>query len=123
MSKSVTINTPKELGKALLDKADEIRIEGDLAKRVRRIITISAIKWWVVFGALSAATTLAMTGVGLPLAVSLAGAAAVFVLGYDATVAAIFIGVAAKGAGSLKGLRKDYREVERGVGYLVLKRR
>ena len=122
MSKSVTVNTAKELGKALLDKADEIRIEGDLAKRVRRIRTISAMKWMVIYSALVAAVVAAITGVGLPAAMLLAGAAVV-VLGYDATVAAIYIGVAAKGAGVLKVLRKDYREVARGVNYLVLKRK
>ena len=122
MFKSVTVNTAGELGEALADKIDEIRIEGDLAKRVRRIRTIGVMKWMVIYSALGAAVVAAISGVGLPAAILLAGAA-VAVLGYDATVVAIYIGVAAKGAGVLKVLRKDYREVARGVDYLVLKRR
>ena len=122
MSKSVTVNTPKELGKALADKADEIRIEGDLALKVRRIRTISARKWMVVYAALAGAVALASTGAGIPAATVVAGMA-IIVLGYDLTTVAIHIGVAAKGAGSLKVLRKHYREVERGETHLVLKRR
>lgn len=122
MSKSVTVNTPKELGEALVDKADEIRIEGELAKRVQRIRATNRFKWVAVYGCLAGAVVAVASGIGIPAATVLAGVALV-ILGYHATFVAISIGVAGKGAEVLKVLRNDYREVERGEAHLVLKRR
>ena len=117
MSKSVTVNTAEELGKALADKADEIRIEGDCALQVRHIRTMSPIRWVAAYSALVLAVGRVL--VGAPPATGVVEA----VLGYDAAVAAISIGVAAKTARVLKVLRKNYIEVARGEAHLVLKRK
>ena len=122
MSKSVTVNTAGELGKALADKADEIRIEGDLAEQVLWIRTLNPIKWKVAYALVAGAIAACIGGVTLPAAIPLTGAALI-ILGYDVVTVAISIGVAAKNPVALEVLRKHYREVERGVGYLVLKRR
>ena len=122
MSKSVTVNTAEELGKALADETDEIRIEGDLVLGVLYIRTLSRPKWIVIYGALASAVVGVISGLGLPAALMLA-ALAVGVLGYQVTVAAVRIGVKAKDPAALNRLRKDYREVARGRGYLVLKRK
>lgn len=121
MSKSVTVNTPEGLGKALVDKTDAIRIEGDLAKRVQHLRAITPIKWVIVFSSLSAAIASALSGVAIFVALPLAGIA-IAVLGYDLTLATVSIGVAAHSPGVLKVLRKGYIEVERGLDYLVLMR-
>ena len=120
MSKSVTVNMAEELGKALADKTDEIRIEGDLAKRVQVIRKLTTTKWIVIYGALASAVVGVISGLGLPAAIILAGLA-VSILGYQVTVAAVCIGVKAKDPAALNRLRKHYREVERGLDYLLLK--
>lgn len=118
MSKSVTVNTAEELGKALADKADEIRIEGDCALQVRHIRTMSPIRWVAAYSALVlAVSSVLVVRPFAPLGIAEA------ILGYDAAVTAISIGVAAKSARVLKVLRKDYIEVARGPDYLVLKRK
>lgn len=122
MSKSVTVNMPEELGQALADKTDEIRIEGDLAKRVQVIRKCGAPQWIAMYGTLAAAIVAFISGSGLPAAIAFAGMA-VAVLGYHATVAAVRIGVKAKDPAVLNRPRKDYREVGRGPDYLVLKRK
>lgn len=122
MSKIVTVNTPEELGQALADKTAEIRVEGDLAKRVQVIRKFSTAKWIVVYGALAGAVVGVISGLGLPAALMAAGIA-VSLLGYQATVAAVRIGVKTKDPAALHRLRKDYREVARGPDYLVLKRK
>ena len=122
MSKIVTVNTPEELGQALADKTAEIRVEGDLAKRVQVIRKLSTTKWIVIYGALAGAVVGVISGLGLPAGIMLTGIA-VSILSYQVTVAAVRIGVKAKDPAALNRLRKDYREVARGVDYLVLKRR
>lgn len=51
MSKSVTVNTPEELGKALADRADEIRIEGSWTKRSRTLMPIKPATWAIIVAA------------------------------------------------------------------------
>ena len=122
MSKIVTVNTPEELGQALADKTAEIRVEGDLAKRVQVIRKLSTTKWIVIYGALAGAVVGVISGLGLPAGIMLTGIA-VSILSYQVTVAAVRIGVKAKDPAALNRLRKNYIEVARGVDYLVLKRR
>lgn len=122
MSKSVTVNTSKELGKALADKADEIRIEGALAETVIAFQRIPQHKWGIAYGCVAGAIAAAAGGVTLPAVIPIA-AFAVIILGYDLVTVAISIGVAAKSPLALNVLQKHYREVERGETHLVLKRR
>ena len=133
MGKRVTVKTPKELGKALKGKADEILIEGDLKKKVIRIT--GKVAWLVAIGAIAAAVAAIIASGGLALVPGAAlatpaiwgsGAAlaapAVGILGFPTTVAAISIAIAAGGVGVLNKLRK-YKVVERGENRLVLRRK
>ena len=122
MSKSVTVNTPKELGKALIEKTDEIRIEGDLAETVIAFQRIPPHKWGIACRCVAGAIAAALGGVTLPAVIPIA-AFAVVTLGHDLVTVAISIGAAAKSPVALEMLRKDYREVGRGPDYLVLKRK
>ena len=135
MGKRVTVKTPKELGKALKGKADEILIEGDLKKKVIRIRVTGKVAWLVAIGAIAAAVAAIIASGGLALvpggalaapAIWGSGAAlaapAVGILGFPTTVVAISIAIAAGGVGALNKLRK-YKVVERGEDQLVLRRK
>ena len=128
MAKSVTVKTPKELGKALKAKADEILIEGDLKKKVIRIRVTGKVAWVVAIGAIAVAVAAIIASGGLALAplaapgVALAAAPAVGILGFPTTAAAISIAITAGSVGALNRLRK-YKVVERGEDRLVLRRK
>lgn len=123
MGKRVTVKTPKELGKALKGKADEILIEGDLKKKVIRIRITGKVAWLVAIGAIAVAVAAIISsgGLALPLGTALA-APAISILGFPGVSAAILIAIAAGGVEALNKLRK-YEEVERGEDWLVLRRK
>ena len=124
MSKSVTVNTPEELGKVLAPNVfvGEIRIEGDLAETVVSLRALSRLRWIGVHASLAGAIAASVSGVGLPAAIVCTAAAAV-ALAPAGVVRTIRIGVAAKNPGALHRLRKDFVTVERGRDYIVLKRK
>ena len=123
MGKRVPVKTPKELGKALKNNADEILIEGDLKKKVIRIRVTGKVAWLVAIGAIAAAVAAIIPSGGLAFAPGAALAApAVGILGFPTTVATISIAIAAGGVGVLNKLRK-YKVVERGENRLVLRRK
>ena len=124
MAKRVQVDNPKELGKALKGKADEIIIiKIDLAKKVLRIKATGKVAWAVAIAAIAAAVAAIIASGGLA---SVPGATlaapAVGILGFPTTVAAISIAIAAGGVGALNKLRK-YKVVERGENRLVLRRK
>lgn len=125
MSKSVTVNTPEELGKVLLFSevfVGEIRIEGDLAETVVSLRDVSPLQWIGVYASFAGAIAAVMSGVLLFAAIP-AATVAIALLGHTDVVKAVRIGVAAKDPGALPRLRKDFVTVERGRDYLVLKRK
>ena len=136
MAKSVTVKTPKELGKALKGKAGEIVIiKIDLAKKVLRIKATGKVAWAVAIAAIAVAVAAIIASGGLALvpgavlvtpAIWGSGAAlatpAVGILGFPTTLAAISIAIAAGGVGALNKSRK-YKVVERGEDRLVLRRK
>ena len=123
MGKRVTVKTPKELGKALKGKADEILIEGDLKKKVFRIRVTGKVAWLVAIGAIAAAVAAIIASGGLAFALGIPLVApAISILGVPTVSAAILIAIAAGGVGALNKLRK-YKEVERGEDWLVLRRK
>ena len=120
MSKSVTVNTAEELGKALADQTDAIRIEGNLAMTVIAYRRIPRYKLVIAHVSLVGAIAAVTSGV-LSLASPALAVPALAILGPVGVAELIRIGVAAKDPAALKGLRKHYREVERSLDYLVLK--
>ena len=123
MGKRVPVKTPKELGKALKNNADEILIEGDLKKKVIRIRITGKVAWLVAIGAIAAAVAAIIASGGLAFALGIPLVApAISILGVPTVSAAILIAIAAGGVGALNKLRK-YKEVERGEDWLVLRRK
>jgi hypothetical protein len=119
-------STPKELGEALRSNESTIEIEGDLVKKVIRIRATGNVAWAVALVALVGAVGLAIAAIPTGGATLVAEAgfvpAAAAVLGGPAAIAAISIAVAAGGVGALTKVRQ-YKEVKRSDGLLVLERR
>ena len=124
------VKTEKELGEALKSGADEIEIEGDLAKKTIRIRATGQVAWAIAVGAIGIAAfaayaTLGTGGTAGPVTAPAAGvtaAAAVGILGIPATTSAIAIAIAAGGVGALTTLRK-YKEISRTANSITLKKR
>lgn len=122
------VSTEKDLGAALKEEQDTIVVEGNLVGVVLRIRATGKIAWAIAIAAIATVAVLVMTsstGVGAPAAAALApvaGGAAVSVLGAGATVSAVLVALAAGGVASLNKLR-NYEEVDRSPGRVVLRRR
>lgn len=105
------VKNEEELAKAINSDADEIEIEGDLAKKTIRIKATGRFAWIVAIGAITVAVVAIMsapaTAGSSSLISAFAAPAAVGILGIGTTVSAIAIAVAAGGVGVLKKLR-DY---------------
>lgn len=125
-----TINNNEDLANAIKNGQDTITVEGDLSKKIIRIKATGKVAWAVAIGAITVAVTAAITvpasgGTSAPIAVTTFVAtapAAVGVLGFSTTVAAISIAVAGGGVAVLNKLRK-YSIVSRKGNQLVLKRK
>ncbi len=120
------VSTEKELGEALKRKENSIEISGDLAKKTIRLRATGNVAWaiavaaigFAVYGVVAApvtsGTSVIVSGFVAP--------AAVAVLGGSVTYTAIAIAIAAGGIGSLISLR-DYKEISRTSGSLILNRK
>lgn len=115
----VFINSASELGKAIESKVSTIIVEGDLAGKIIKIMSVGASKWMIGGGsiviAIVAILAMPMVTLGGPfglvaesLVLSAGGAGAVGILGGAATVAAVSIGVGAKNKNAVNKLRKEY---------------
>jgi hypothetical protein len=120
------VHTAEALGEALKNEEDTIEIEGDLANKTIKIRATGNVAWAIAFAAIAIAVGAAIVAIptgGASSAITFAIApAAVGVLGVPVTTMAISIAIAAGGVGALTRLRK-YKEVRRGDGLLVLRKR
>ncbi|MFJ5503830.1 hypothetical protein ACIPUO_06415 [Pectobacterium carotovorum] len=112
----VIVRTKAELERAQSSKAEIIRIEGDLANKVRKGKTVAKASGVALTAIAAALAATPFTG-GL----SMLGAASVAaVTGFEiaAIIAAASIGIAL-----IVAVFKDYEEIEAGDGKLILRRR
>lgn len=128
------VNNERDLANAIKNNQDEIIIEGDLSKKVIRIVTTGKVSWVIAIGAVSVAVivalktpviaaggapALAMEGI---IATTSAGAA-VSIWGITTTIAAISICVAGGSISILKKLYGGYKIVSKRDGYVKLKKK
>ena len=120
------VKTEKEFADAINRGDDTIEIEGDMARKTIRIRATGNVAWAVAIGALGIAigglALIAPTGGISAAGAGVAASGAVAVLGTGATASAIAIAVAAGGVGVLTKMR-NYSEISRSGGILVLKRK
>ena len=118
--------TEKELGEALKNNQDEIKIEGNLAKKTFKIHATGNAAWVVACGAIAVAIVSILaspeTGGASFVATAVSGTAAVTILGISTATSAVMIGVAAGSAHALDQLR-EYKVVEYRKDKLILKRK
>ncbi|PSU86957.1 hypothetical protein [Photobacterium kishitanii] len=121
-----SVNTEKELGKALKNKESTIEITGDLAKKTIKLRATGTVAWAIAIGAIGIAVYGAIatvpTGGSSAVVSGIAAPAAISILGGAATYSAIAIAIAAGGVGALTTLR-GYKEVSRTENSITLKRR
>lgn len=124
------VTTESQLGKAVKEKKDVIEIEGSLADKTFKIRATGKAAWIVAVGAIGVSFYAAMATAGTggttaPItgtAAFMAAPVAVGILGATTSYSAIAIAVAAGSIGVLTSLR-EYEQVSRSPGHLVLKRR
>lgn len=129
---STIVRTIKELVEQLLKGAGEIKIEGDLIKKIIKINATGGVAWIIACGAVAVAVlavTAAPAAAVVPpaeagvAAFAAAGAApAVAILGMPAAIAAVSMAVAGGGVGVLNKLR-EYKIVEKSDSRLVLRKK
>ncbi|MDN8598489.1 hypothetical protein Q0A17_03525 [Citrobacter sp. S2-9] len=118
-----TVNTYKDLAKAIACDSNKIEITGDITKGTVRIVTSGAVSWAIAIGAIGiayAAIAMIPASGGTSSAISaIAAPAAVASIGVSATTAAIAI---ATGAGSLAVIKKlrGYRVESHSDGKAIL---
>jgi len=127
-----TVQTERELASAIKRDEDTIEITGDLANKIVRIRATGKVAWAIAFATIGVAVYAAIpTGViggviGGAIANIFGGTATysaiATAIGGSATCSAIAIAIGAGGIGVLKKLR-EYKEVSRTTGLLVLKRK
>lgn len=125
---TVKVNNERDLGIALGLNHEEIIIEGELCDKVIRIKSVNDDEWILIIGALTTAVTAAVTaaataGLASPLVLpaTVTGlSSAVAVLGTNAAISAIAIGVGGGSVGTLSLLR-NYR-MEIFEDYIILKK-
>ena len=103
----------EEFGQAVRDGKDRIELEGDLAAKVKKLYKINITLWSFCLVCLAVAIIALMqmpiTGGASGVVSLVAGTPAAAILGTEAAVTAVMIGVAGGGIGVLKKLRRDYR--------------
>lgn len=116
----VIVRTKAELERAQKNKAEIIRIEGELANKVRKGKTVAKASG-VALTAISVAIGASLTTTPITGGLSMVGLAPVAAFtGFEiaAIIAAASIGIAL-----IVAAFKDYEEIEAGDGKLVLRRR
>lgn len=134
-----TVKTSKELGIAIKNGENEIKVEGDLQKRVLRIRAVKPALWGIVAASIAAGVTLmlatpAATTATAPIAgiggiISFKGSVilsstAATILGIKATTVAIGVAIATGGGtAALTKLREKYTVNEKNSQYIILKKK
>lgn len=125
------MRTEKELAEALKQKQDTIIIEGDLKRKVFRIMATGKLAWGMAAGAIAALvisvlSVPATAGTSAPIIVSVGltgSTVAAGILGGSTSTAAILVALAGGGIQVLNELRWDYKIVENTSTRIVLERR
>ena len=132
-----TVSTNKELAEALKGNEQYIKVVGDLPAKVRKIKRVRNTAWAIAAGAIATsialalatpATTVATAPVGgiggaIPFTGSaIAGGAAAALIG-AAAKAALALGIAAGGIGTVNKMRNNYSIHQSGDGYVILKKK
>jgi len=117
------VDNGKELGDAVRHREPYIKLEGELAAQVKKLVRLNAILWAFCLAALSVAVIAAMQApvtAGMSgIASLIAGTSASAVIGVDTAVTAVTIAVAGGGISTLSMLR-EYHLEEKGDGELIL---
>jgi len=107
------VRNEEEFGQAVREGKDRIELEGDLAAKVKKLYKINITLWSFCLVCLAVAIIALMqvpiTGGASGVVSLVAGTPAATILGTEAAVTAVMIGVAGGGIGVLKKLRRDYR--------------
>ncbi len=117
------VDNGKDLGDAVRQREPYIKLEGELAAQVKKLVRLNAILWAfclaalsvAVIAALQAPVTAGMSGI----ASLIAGTSASAVIGVDTAVTAVTIAVAGGGIGTLNMLRQYHLE-EKEDGEVIL---
>ena len=131
---SMKCKTPIDLAYAIKNKEESIIIEGDMKNKVIRIKATGTVAWGVCAVSLGAAIVFYITTPAAIVTTTPVGGGMSFVSGMVATtaaattlgsstVAAVAIGVAAGGIGTLNTLRDRYKIVEKGKYHIKLQRK
>ncbi len=131
-----TVSTNKELADALKSDEQYIKVTGELTIKVKKIKRVRNAAWVVAAGALATSIALAIAtpaatvvtapaggfGGAIPFTGSaLAGGTAAIIIG-GAAKAALVLGIAAGGIGTVNKMRNNYTIQQTGEGYIILKK-
>jgi len=118
------VRNEEEFGEAIREGKDGIELEGDLASKVKKLYKINLTLWSFCLVCLAVAIIALMqvpiTGGTSGIISLIAGTPAVAILGTEAAVTAVMIGVAGGGIGVLIKLRRAYRIETRKKGRIIV---
>lgn len=123
----MVVENEKELGKALKEGEEMIELNGELAKRMKKIYELDQLLWGICLICLTATVTVffAMPATaGASSVISLAaGTPAAAAVGLPATVTAVLTAVSGGGIHILKRMRKAYTMEQLDDRYIILCRK
>ncbi|WP_186423798.1 hypothetical protein [Lacrimispora celerecrescens] len=118
------VRNEEEFGEAIREGKDGIELEGDLASKVKKLYKINLTLWSFCLVCLAVAIIALMqvpiTGGTSGIVSLIAGTPAAAILGTEAAVTAVMIGVAGGGVGVLIKLRQAYRIETRKNGRIIV---
>ena len=118
------VRDEEEFGQAVREGKDRIELEGDLAAKVKKLYKLNITLWSFCLACLAVAIIALMqvpiTGGTSGIVSLVAGTPAAAILGTEAAVTAVMIGVAGGGIGVLKKLRRDYRIAAGKAGRIIV---
>lgn len=123
----MVVENEQDLGKAIDNEEETIRVKGSLAPRIKKIWYLDRFLWCVCLVCLAvavAALLAAPTTFGTSAALSLvAGTPAALAMGAPAASTAVLVAAAGSGISTLRQFRNGYRMEVIGSEYVVLHRK
>lgn len=121
------VDNEKDLGKAIDNKEETIKVRGDLCPKIKKIWYMDKFLWCLCLGCLAvaiAALAAAPTTGGLTAAVTMvAGTPAAMFMGAPTAVTAVLMAASGSGAATLKQMRCKYRLEEISGECIILHRK
>lgn len=118
------VRDEEEFGQAVREGKDRIELEGDLAAKVKKLYKLNITLWSFCLVCLAVAIIallqVPITGGTSGIVSLVVGTPAATILGTEAAVTAVMIGVAGGGIGVLTKLRRDYRLAAGKDGHLIV---